>query len=233
MVFKNGKMVAENGKMIAPPPRVPLPQLRSSINIKWLAPEDFDIPVGGKKARVINLIPDQIVTRGTVERVKTEDGLALADTKRDILKMAVVERHHASDSIGLCFVKGFGLKRGAIASSVAHDSHNIVVVGTSSEDMMAAVVEISKMRGGLSVVRDGELLAGLSLPVAGLMSDETLESVVEGLEKVVKAAKRIGSKVPDPFMAMSFLALPVIPKLKLTDKGLFDVESFQFTDLFV
>jgi len=233
MVFKNGKLVAENGKMIAPPPRVPLPQLRSSINIKWLAPEDFDISAKGTKARVINLVPDQIVTRGTVEKVKVKDGLVVADTKRDILKMAVVERHHASDNIGLCLVKGFGLKEGAIASSVAHDSHNIVVVGTSSEDMMAAVVEISKMRGGLSVVCDGELLAGLPLPIAGLMSEETLESVVEGLEKVVKASKRIGSKVADPFMAMSFLALPVIPELKLTDMGLFDVGSFQFTDLFV
>jgi adenine deaminase len=233
MVFKNGKLVAENGKMIAPPPRVPLPQLRSSINIKWLAPEDFDISAKGTKARVINLVPDQIATRGTIEKVKAKDGLVVADTKRDILKMAVVERHHASDNIGLCLVKGFGLKRGAIASSVAHDSHNIVVVGTSSKDMMAAVVEISKMRGGLSVVCDGELLAGLPLPIAGLMSEETLENVVKGLEKVVRAANKIGSKVADPFMAMSFLALPVIPELKLTDKGLFDVGSFQFTDLFV
>jgi adenine deaminase len=157
----------------------------------------------------------------------------MADIERDVLKIAVVERHLASDNIGLGLVRGFGLKKGAIASSVAHDSHNIVVVGTSSEDMMAAVVEISKMRGGLSVVRDGKLLAGLPLPVAGLMSEGTLSEVVAGLKKVVRAAKRLGSHLDDPFMTMSFLALPVIPALKLTDKGLVDVDAFELTSLFV
>ncbi len=125
------------------------------------------------------------------------------------------------------------MRKGAIASSVAHDSHNIVVIGTTNEDMMAAVVEISKMRGGLAVVADGELKAGLPLPVAGLMSEGSLEEVVEGLRSVIRAARRLGSPLEDPFMVMSFLALPVIPELKLTDLGLFDVNAFQFTDLFV
>ncbi len=232
-VFKNGKLVAENGEMVVPKPKIAEPQLRSSINIKWLKPEDFDIPANGTKVRVINLVPDQIVTRASVEKAKIQDGKLVADVERDILKIAVVERHHASDNIGYGVVRGFGLKKGAIASSVAHDSHNIVVVGTSSEDMMAAVVEISKMRGGLSVVVDGELKAGLPLPVAGLMSEGPLEDVVAGLRTVIRAARRLGSPLEDPFMAMSFLALPVIPELKVTDLGLFDVNRFQFTELFV
>ncbi len=232
-VFKNGKLVAEDGKMVVPKPKISPPQLRSSINIKWLAPEDFDIPANGRKIRVINLVPDQIVTRASVEKARIVDGKLVADVEHDLLKIAVVERHHASDNIGLGIVKGFGLRKGAIASSVAHDSHNVVVVGTSNEDMMAAVVEISKMRGGLAVVADGELKAGLPLPVAGLMSEGPLQEVVMGLRQVIRAARRLGSPLEDPFMAMSFLALPVIPELKLTDLGLFDVDKFEFTNLFV
>jgi adenine deaminase len=233
MVLKSGKVVAENGEMVVPRPRMPEITLRSSINIKWLAPEDFDIPAKGKRVKVIDLVPDQIVTKASVAAPKVEDGRVVADTERDLLPLAVVERHLASENIGHGIVRGFGLKKGAIASSVAHDSHNIVVVGTSSEDMMAAVVEISKMRGGLAVVRDGKLIAGLPLPIAGLMSEGTLPEVVEGLDTVRKAARRLGSKLADPFMAMSFLALPVIPELKVTDKGLFDVNEFELTDLFV
>jgi adenine deaminase len=231
-VFKSGKVVARDGEMVVRRPATPELTLRSSINIKWLAPSDFDIVAEGRRAKIINLVPDQIITEATVEKVKSEGGYVLADIERDMLKMAVVERHLASDNIGLGLVRGFGLRKGAIASSVAHDSHNIVVVGTSSDDMMAAVVEISKMRGGLSVVRDGKLIAGLPLPVAGLMSDGTLSEVVAGLDKVRKAARRLGSKLDDPFMAMSFLALPVIPALKLTDKGLVDVDAFELTSLF-
>ncbi len=232
-VFKSGKIVARDGEMVVSRQRIPDVILRSSINIKWLAPEDFDIRAQGKKVRVINLVPDQITTKSTIERAKVEDGKLVADTERDLLKIAVVERHQASDNIGLGVVRGFGLRKGAIASSVSHDSHNIVVVGTSSEDMMAAVVEISKMKGGLSVVRDGKLVAGLPLPIAGLMSDLTLPEVVVELNKVRSAARRLGSKLDDPFMAMSFLALPVIPELKVTDKGLVDVNAFAFTELFV
>ena len=231
-VFKNGRLVARDGEMVIPRPRMPEFTLRSSINIKWLTPEDFDIPAKRKRVKVINLVPDQIITRASVETAKVVEGKVEADPERDLLKVAVVERHRASDNIGLGIVRGFGLKKGAIASSVAHDSHNIVVVGTSSEDMLAAVVEISKMKGGLSVVRGGEPLAGLPLPVAGLMSEGTLPEVVEGLEVVRKAARRLGSKLDDPFMAMSFLALPVIPELKLTDKGLVDVNEFKLTSLF-
>jgi len=232
MVLKNGRLVAKDGEMIGRRPKAPEYALRSSINIKWLAPEDFDIPAEGKKVKVINLVPDQIITKAGVEKAKIENGRVVADVEKDLLPIAIVERHMASDNIGRGVVRGFGLRKGAIATSVCHDSHNIVVVGTSSEDMMAAVVEISKMRGGLAVVRDGKLVKGLPLPVAGLMSDLTLPQVVKGLDQVTAAARRLGSRLDDPFMAMSFLGLPVIPELKLTDKGLFDVTRFEFTSLF-
>jgi len=146
-VFKSGRVVARDGEMIIRRPATPELTLRSSINIKWLAPSDFDIIAEGKRVKVINIVPDQIITEATVEKAKIEDGLVVSDVERDILKIAVVERHLASDNIGRGLVKGFELKKGAIASSVSHDSHNIVVIGTSSEDMMAAVIEISKMRG--------------------------------------------------------------------------------------
>jgi adenine deaminase len=233
MVFKNGRVVAKDGEMAVPRPRIPQITLRSSINIRWLKVEDFDIPANGRSVKVINLVPNQIVTKASVETAKVEDGMLVADVERDLLPIAVVERHLASGNIGRGVVRGFGFRKGAIASSVSHDSHNIAVVGTSREEMMAAVIEISKMRGGLAVVRDGRLVAGLPLPVAGLMSEKSLPEVVEGLDKVTAAARRLGSKLEDPFMALSFLSLPVIPELKVTDKGLFDVREFAFTDLFV
>jgi len=232
-VMKSGRFVAEDGKMIVSRPDLPHSSLRSSINIKWLEPGDFRIEAKGDRVRVIDLVPDQIITRCEVEDANIVDGELVPDIEHDLLHVAVVERHHASDNIGKAVVRGFGLKHGAIASSVAHDSHNIVVVGTSSEDMMAAVVEISKMKGGLVVVRDGELVEGLPLPIAGLMSEAGLPEVVEGLERVHEAARGLGSPLDDPFMAMSFLALPVIPELKVTDLGLVDVTSFEFVDLFV
>jgi adenine deaminase len=232
-VMKSGRFVAEDGKMIVSRPDLPHSSLRSSINIKWLEPGDFRIEAKGDRVRVIDLVPDQIITRCEVEDANIVDGELVPDTERDLLHVAVVERHHASDNVGKAVVRGFGLKHGAIASSVAHDSHNIVVVGTSTEDMMAAVVEISKMKGGLVVVRDGELVEGLPLPIAGLMSEAGLPEVVEGLERVHEAARGLGSPLDDPFMAMSFLALPVIPELKVTDLGLVDVTSFEFVDLFV
>jgi adenine deaminase len=232
-VMKGGRVVAEDGEMVVSKPEVPQASLRSSINIKWLAPEDFRIEAAGKRVRVIDLVPGQIITKCSVEDAKVVDGELVPDVERDLLHVAVVERHHASEHIGHAVVRGFGLKRGAIASSVAHDSHNIVVVGTSSQEMMAAVIEISKMRGGLAVVRNGELVEGLPLPIAGLMSESPLEDVVEALDRVHDAARDLGSPLDDPFMAMSFLALPVIPELKVTDLGLVDVNAFEFVDLFV
>jgi adenine deaminase len=148
------------------------------------------------------------------------------------LKMAVVERHRNTGNVGLGFVKGFGLREGAIASSVAHDSHNIVVVGSDDADMRAAVEAVVEMGGGQVVMADGQVKAQLPLPIAGLMSDQPLEEVRDRIGALTAAAQELGCVLPDPLMTMSFLALPVIPTLKLTDKGLVDVEQFAIVPLF-
>ena len=146
---------------------------------------------------------------------------------RTVLKLAVIERHKASGNIGVGLVKGFGLKRGALASSIAHDSHNIVVVGVEDEDILAAAKEVERLQGGLAVVAEGRVLAALPLPIAGLLSDEPLETVVQQLSRVETAAAGLGCTLPSPFSTLSFLALPVIPQLRLTDLGLVDVDRFQ------
>jgi adenine deaminase len=153
-------------------------------------------------------------------------------TVRDILKLVVVERHRASGNVGKALVRGIGLKRGAIASSVAHDSHNIIAAGADDESLYAAVVEVIKMGGGLAAADGRKILARLPLPVAGLMSERPIGEVVADLGSLLAAAKSLGSKMADPFMTLSFLALPVIPQLKLTDKGLVDVEQFALVDPF-
>ncbi len=233
MVLKNGKIVARDGEAIYDPPLRPEPKLRSSVNIKWLEGDEFRIPAKGKKCRIIELISDQIVTNELILDVNISDGEVVSDAERDILRLFVVERHHASGNIGKGLVKGFGLKKGALASSIGHDSHNIIAVGVDNGDIFKAVTQVNKMGGGLSVVSDGEILSALELPIAGLMSAEPIEIVNQKMIALNEAAKKLGCNLKDPFMALSFLALPVIPKLKLTDLGLVDVEKFDFVDLFV
>jgi adenine deaminase len=232
MVFRGGQLVARDGQLL---PRKEKPKdvaLRSSMNINWDATGDLRLPAAGKNVRVIGAIPGQLVTESLLEEAKIEDGFAVSDVERDILKMAVIERHTASGNVGLGFVKGLGLKRGALGSSVAHDSHNLVLVGTNDEDMLLAARRIERMRGGLAVVADGRVLTSLALPIAGLMSERPFEEVNEGLNALVDASHDLGSELHDPFMMLSFLALPVIPSLKLTDKGLVDVTQFKFVPLF-
>jgi len=232
MVFRGGQMVARDGTL---PPLSEKPKdvpLRSSMNINWQRANDLRIRAEKKRAKVIGVIPNQIVTDNLIEEVKVEDGLAVSDVERDILKIAVIERHLASGNVGLGFVKGVGLKRGALASSVAHDSHNLMLIGTNDEDMLLAAREVERMRGGLAAVTGGRVLASLALPIAGLMSDRPFEEVNEGLQAMLEAAHELGSELHDPFMAMSFLALPVIPTLKITDKGLVDVLQFKIVPLF-
>jgi adenine deaminase len=161
------------------------------------------------------------------------DGHAESDTTRDILKIAVVERHHGSSGTGLGFIQGFGLKRGAIAGTVAHDHHNLVVIGADDASMITAADAILDMGGGLVAVAEGKVLARLPLPIAGLMSDRPIEEVRAAYDALLAAARSLGSTMHDPFMAMSFMALEVIPSLKLTDQGLVDVERFCLVDLFV
>jgi adenine deaminase len=182
--------------------------------------------------KVIQLIPNQIVTRKVMKKVLLKDGIAYPNIEEDILKIVVVERHRGTGNVGIGFVQGFGLKSGAIGSSVAHDSHNFVVVGTNDQDISKAVMTMKKMGGGLVVVAEGEVLASLPLPIAGLMTDAPVSQVHLRLETLLKASESLGCRLPDPFMTLSFLSLPVIPELKLTDKGLVDVTQFKIVPLF-
>lgn len=235
MVFKNGKLVAKNGKMIEDMKDIKTPVLRGSVNIKYLYHEDLQIkiPEGKTKIKTINVIPKQLITKTTYEKITDKDGYAVSNIDNDVLKIAVIERHKATGNIGLGFVKGFGLTSGAIASTVAHDSHNMIVIGTNDDDMYYAAVELVKSQGGKIIVENGKTLAHLKLPIAGVMSDMPFEYVCKKIEELNIAAKQIGCKIDDPFMSMAFLSLSVIPELKITDKGLIDVNSFEITDLFV
>jgi adenine deaminase len=197
-----------------------------------LGPEVFRVPWDGAgRARVIGLIPGQIVTESLIEEPLVRGGEALADPERDLAKIAVVERHLGTGRIGRGFVKGFGLKRGALGTTLSHDAHNLVVVGMSDAAMAYAVRRLANIGGGIVVVDGAEVLAELPLPVAGILSDAPLEDVVEGSRAVVAAAEQLGCAIEAPFQLMAFLALSVIPSLKLTDRGLVDVDRFELVPL--
>ncbi len=196
-----------------------------------LEKERFSIPDPGGRVRVIRLVPGQVHTEEVLARPRIRDGRVRPDPERDLLVLAVVERHHATGRTGLGLVQGFGLRQGALVSSVAHDSHNVIAVGASEGDLLRGVETLRDMGGGLAAVRDGEVLARVPLPVAGLLSLEPLEGLVRELDELHRAAASLGCLLEDPFMALSFLALPVIPALKLTDRGLVDVTRFDFVPL--
>lgn len=232
-VFKDGRLVVEGGELLAFPSG-PVDSFDSRpLNIGPITADRFRIQKEGERVRIIDLIPGQVLTGIHVENVTSEDGYILSDTKSDVLKLAVVERHRGTGRIGLGLVRGFGLKSGAMATSVAHDSHNVIVVGVDDQDMCRAVETVRDMGGGMVVVRDGETIAKTPLQAAGLMSMESVDPLVGQLEALDEAAVSLGCKVKDPFMALSFLALPVIPDLKLTDMGLVDVNKFSVISLFV
>ncbi|TET51205.1 MAG: adenine deaminase, partial [Dehalococcoidia bacterium] len=231
MVFYRGKLVAREGKPLFSLPPV-APELTHTVHIKPLTAKSLSLPakrgnLGEETYPVIEIIPGQIVTKKAAEKVGIVDGVVMPDIERDILKLVVVERHKASGNIGLGLVKGFGLKKGALASSVAHDSHNIIVVGTNDLDILKAIEEVDSLQGGLVVCAGRKVLASLPLPIAGLLSPEPLEVVVSQHENVEEAAATLGNLPPAPFSILSFLALPVIPELRLTDLGLVDAVEFK------
>jgi Adenine deaminase len=203
------------------------------MNIRAYGPNSFVIPKEGEFIRAIGLIPDQIITKEIIRKAPLEGDLIVSDTEQDLLKIAVVERRHGTGNIGLGMVQGFGLKEGALASSVAHDSHNIISVGCHDRDIFGAVKTVEEMGGGLAAVKNGEVLSRMPLPIAGLMSCEPLGKVAHGWEELTEAAGNLGCPLREPFMALSFLALPVIPELKITDRGLVDVKDFRHVSLFV
>jgi len=205
--------------------------VRHTVRIGAFGPEMFRIPWAGGAARVIGVVPGQIVTDALVATPGERAGEALPDPAHDLAKIAVVERHLGTGRVGLGFVRGFGIQRGAIASSVAHDAHNVVVVGMNDASMAAAVRRLANRGGGIVVVDGAEVLAELPLPVAGLLSDAPLEEVVEQSHLLADAARELGCTLEAPFQHLSFLALSVIPSLKITDRGLVDVDRFELVGL--
>jgi len=223
MVFYKGKLLAKQGKPLFPSLQLEVDSYQTmakSVRIKPLTIESLKLAATGETYPVIEIAPGQIITKKRIEKVKIVDGTIVSDLEKDILRLVVVERHKASGNIGLGLVKGFGLKRGALASSVAHDSHNIIAVGSNDADILRAIEEIVKMQGGLVACANHESLASLPLPIAGLLSPDPLEKVVAQFEKLEKAAAGLGNLPTAPFSILSFLALPVIPELRLTDLGL-------------
>ena len=231
MVFRSGRLVARDGKVI--PWERPLKPavLRSSMNVNW-EHVNMRIPAQGRRGRIIGVIPDQLTTEHLIEDLRIDAGEVVSEPDRDVLKIAVIERHLATGNYALGLVKGIGLRCGAIASTIAHDSHNIVVVGADDNSMWNAARMVADMRGGMAAVDGDRVAAKLPLPIAGLMSDQPIEAVRDQIEDLICAAHQLGSTLRDPFTAMSFLALPVIPALKITDKGLVDVSRFQIVPLF-
>ena len=230
MVFYRGRLVARKGEPLFTLHKGTNAGLIDTVNIQPYEVESLRLLPAGETEPVIEVVPGQIITRKRMERVKVRGGVIVPDAERDILKLVVVERHRASGNIGLGLVSGFGLKRGALASSIAHDSHNIICVGGGDEDIFTAVRAVERLRGGLVVAAGGRVLASLALPVAGLLSEEPLEVVVDGLERLEGLAADLGSSLPSPFAALSFLALPVIPELRLTDLGMVDVNQFRLIE---
>jgi adenine deaminase len=231
-VLKNGRVVVDGGGLVSGLELPPCPAPPPTMRVKMPGPDSFFPAATGDLVKVIGLIPGQLLTEKRVLPAPVQNGRLATDPARDLLKLAVVERHHGSGNLGLGLVQGFGLQRGALASSVAHDSHNIVVVGVNEMDMLLAVEHLVKLKGGLAVVAGGKVLADLALPIAGLISPEPLKAVAAAYRRLQEAYLKLGGGLPDPFMALSFLALPVIPALKLTDLGLVDVNKFQVVPLF-
>ena len=233
-VYAAGRLVAEHGDLSAGVRCDPMPtpaDLCGGMNFDPAA-LDFRVPATGGKLRVIGSIENQLVTEERLLDATVKDGHAVADPSRDVLMMAVVERHRGTGNVGLGFIQGVGLTRGAIAGTVAHDHHNLVIVGADDASMRTAARAVKELGGGLVAVVGDQVLATLALPIAGLMSDRPILEVREQYAALQAAAKQLGSPLHDPFMAMSFMALEVIPKLKLTDQGLVDVERFDFVKLF-
>lgn len=231
-VYKDGRLAVDNGQLLQKGRNCDSSSLEHTVNLAPVTVESFRLPLKTEMANVIGLVPYQIVTNKAALSVKRVDGCAVSDVENDILKLAVLERHHATGNIGLGLVKGFGLKRGALASTVGHDSHNLIVIGTNDEDMLAAVQELQLIGGGICIAEDGQIRGVLPLPVGGLMTNEPALMVAKQQAEMIALAREMG--VPEfysPFLTLAFLSLPVIPSLKLTDRGLVDVDSFKFIPL--
>ncbi|WP_342613935.1 adenine deaminase [Peribacillus frigoritolerans] len=231
-VFKEGKLIVQNNRLLNFPPEKDHAidaGLKHSVQFHELTEGDLAIPFKNKFANIIEITPNSLITKHSIEPVTlNQDGLFRFSELVDHIKLAVIERHHMTKQVGLGIVKGLGLNSGAIATTVAHDSHNLIIAGTNDQDMLLAANEIKKMQGGLAVIQNGEILASLPLPIAGLMSEWNYIDVVHSLKKIDGALLKLGANRHfNPFLTLAFLALPVIPEIKLTDKGLFSVSEFR------
>jgi len=231
-VFKKGELVVESGKLIAEKLTdssvTPPVSITQSVSLPPLSVDQLRIPLSKGPCHIIGIIPNSLVTEHLLEDVQITDSEFIPSIDLDQMKIAVIERHHQTGNIGLGIVKGFGMKKGAIATTIAHDSHNLIVVGQNDQDMIVAAECLGQMRGGIAVVSDGRVLASLPLPIAGLLSDQNHKPLYEQLYALNKAALELGmTDAFNPFITLSFLALPVIPHLKLTDIGLFEFSSFK------
>jgi adenine deaminase len=238
-VIANGSVLAENGtaKVNIGNPKYPTYVKKTVHMRRALSTADFDVKSpkveGPIKTLIINVIEGEAFTEKLVHTLKAKDGLLEADPSNDILKISVVERHKGTGNVGKGFVKGFGIKKGAIASTFGHDAHNIVVLGVRSGDMAFAANVVSDMDGGLIAVESGHVMAKLALPIAGLMSDRPADEVASKLEALDRAAEKLGATVDKPFTVLSFMPLAVIPELRVTDKGLVDVNKFSLTSVMI
>ena len=230
-VYIKGEKYAENKKMIKEISLDKKVELGTKVNTFDYSFEDFKIPMSSPNANVIGVIPGEIITEKLKSNVKVENGEFVADN--DFLKFAVVERHNGLNSLGLGIIKGIGLKKGAIASTIAHDSHNIIIIGDNDEDMFMALEEIKKINGGVVLVQNGQILKSLVLEIGGLMSDKSLEDINKEILEILDLSyeKLHINREIDPIITLGFMALPVIPHIKLTDKGLFDVDKFEFMSI--
>lgn len=239
-VIINGELVAEEGELVIDLPSIAYPEFtKKTMNLASpLTSQDFLIkaPIGNEgviKARIIEIIEAKV---GTIMReceMAIENGEVGVDIERDIIKVAVVERHRATGTIGQGFVKGFHLKEGAIASTVAHDAHNLLIIGTNDEDMALAGNTLAEVGGGMVAVKNGKVIALLPLPIAGLMSEEPAKKIAPLVEKVDNAWQELGCDLISPFMTMALISLAVLPDIRLTNRGLVDTNTFQFVDLFI
>ncbi|MGQ9478917.1 MAG: adenine deaminase [Thermoproteota archaeon] len=238
-VVANGSIFAREGRLTIDIPEYSYPEdVRKTVKLpRSLREEDFRIRAGKHgdvlKVRIIEVVEAKTVTKSTTMEMRSQNGFLEADPGRDVAKIAVVERHRASGNIGLGFVKGFGFREGAVASTVAHDSHNLLIMGLNDRDMAYAGNVLREVGGGMVAVRNSEVLALVKLPIAGLMSDRPVEEVAESVEKLSEVCRSLGCGLTRPFMTMSLLALPVMPELRITDRGLIDIISFRKVDLVV
>lgn len=233
-VYKAGVLVAKDGQLVHPVPPGDYQELYHTVKLApSFSPACFRVRCDRKEAsvRVINIYPDQIINYGTVEPMTVQNGFIAADPERDIAKLAVVERYGKNGNVGVAFVRGFGLKAGALAISVSHDHHNITIAGVSDEDMYLAAKELERHGGGAVVVKDGRVLGLLPLPVGGLMSDRPAEEVMRAMEELNGKTRELGCPLPAPFMSLSFISLPTVPELGLTDQGLIDVKEHKLIPL--